>query len=131
MVAYLTKSDASEGFNQVIDFLNGSYIKYALTVNPNIYVSCIKQFWNIVAIKQIKESSRKGQNRIKTGQKREAWRSQEMPEAVTVERARKTKENKKRMNENANTSKKLFKFKVKKKREGPNLQYPERSKRRD
>nr|GEV62518.1 hypothetical protein [Tanacetum cinerariifolium] len=27
MVAYLTKSDASEGFNQVIDFLNGSYIK--------------------------------------------------------------------------------------------------------
>nr|GEU31666.1 hypothetical protein [Tanacetum cinerariifolium] len=52
MVAYLTKSDASEGFNQVIDFLNGSYIKYALTVNPNIYVSCIKHFWNTVAIKQ-------------------------------------------------------------------------------
>nr|GEX81814.1 putative ribonuclease H-like domain-containing protein [Tanacetum cinerariifolium] len=44
-------SDASEGFNQVIDFLNGSYIKYALTVNPNIYVSCIKQFWNTVVIK--------------------------------------------------------------------------------
>nr|GFA12409.1 hypothetical protein [Tanacetum cinerariifolium] len=31
MVSYLNKSDASEGFNQVIDFLNGSYIKYALT----------------------------------------------------------------------------------------------------
>nr|GFB00436.1 xylulose kinase-1 [Tanacetum cinerariifolium] len=53
MVAYLTKSDANERFNQVIDFLNGSYIKYALTVNPNIYVSCIKQFWNTVAIKQV------------------------------------------------------------------------------
>nr|GFB42784.1 hypothetical protein [Tanacetum cinerariifolium] len=52
MVAYLTKCDASEGFNQVIDFLNGSYIKYALTVNLNIYVSCIKQFWNTVTIKQ-------------------------------------------------------------------------------
>nr|GFB50809.1 hypothetical protein [Tanacetum cinerariifolium] len=52
MVAYLTKSDASKGFNQVVDFLNGSYIKYALTGNPNIYVSCIKQFWNTVAIKQ-------------------------------------------------------------------------------
>nr|GEX71239.1 hypothetical protein [Tanacetum cinerariifolium] len=52
MVAYLNKSDASEGFNQVIDFLNGSYIKYALTVNPTIYVSCIKQFWNTVVIKQ-------------------------------------------------------------------------------
>nr|GEY22013.1 xylulose kinase-1 [Tanacetum cinerariifolium] len=52
MVAYLHKSDASEGFNQVIDFLNGSYIKYALTVNPNIYISCIKQFWNTVVVKQ-------------------------------------------------------------------------------
>nr|GEZ04248.1 reverse transcriptase domain-containing protein [Tanacetum cinerariifolium] len=51
MVAYLTKSDASEGFNQIIDFLDRCYIKNALAVNPNIYVSCIKQFWNTVAIK--------------------------------------------------------------------------------
>nr|GEY93530.1 hypothetical protein [Tanacetum cinerariifolium] len=58
MVAYLTKSDASEGFNQVIDFLNGSYLKYALTVIPNIYVSCIKQFWNTVAIKQVNDVTR-------------------------------------------------------------------------
>nr|GFA10602.1 hypothetical protein [Tanacetum cinerariifolium] len=58
MVAYLTKSDASRGFNQVIDFLNGSYIKYALTVNLNIYVSCIKQFWNTVAIKQVNDVTR-------------------------------------------------------------------------
>nr|GEY70369.1 hypothetical protein [Tanacetum cinerariifolium] len=41
MVANLSKSDASEGSNQIIDFLNGSYIEYALTVNPTIYVSCI------------------------------------------------------------------------------------------
>nr|GFC43926.1 xylulose kinase-1 [Tanacetum cinerariifolium] len=52
MVAYLTKSDASKGFDQIIDFLDGCYIKYALTVDPNIYVSCIKQFWNTVVIKQ-------------------------------------------------------------------------------
>nr|GEW55833.1 retrovirus-related Pol polyprotein from transposon TNT 1-94 [Tanacetum cinerariifolium] len=39
---------------------------------------------------------RKGQNRIKTGQKQEAWRSQEKSEAVTVDRARKTKGNAKR-----------------------------------
>nr|GEX83486.1 hypothetical protein [Tanacetum cinerariifolium] len=58
MVAYLTKSDASKGFNQIIDFLNGCYIKYALTVNPNIYVSCIKQFWNTVAIKQVNDVTR-------------------------------------------------------------------------
>nr|GFA50743.1 hypothetical protein [Tanacetum cinerariifolium] len=36
---------------------------------------------------KVKESSRKEQNRIKTGQKREAWRSQEMSEVVTVDRA--------------------------------------------
>nr|GEU88343.1 hypothetical protein [Tanacetum cinerariifolium] len=58
MVAYLTKSDASERFNQVINFLNGSYIKYALTVNPNIYVSCIKKFWNTVTIKQDNDVTR-------------------------------------------------------------------------
>nr|GEV15449.1 hypothetical protein [Tanacetum cinerariifolium] len=52
MVAYLSKSDASEGCNQIIDFLNRSSIKYALTMNPNIYVSCIKQFWTIVAVKK-------------------------------------------------------------------------------
>nr|GEW56369.1 ribonuclease H-like domain, reverse transcriptase, RNA-dependent DNA polymerase [Tanacetum cinerariifolium] len=52
MVAYLSKSNASKGFNQIIDFLNGSSIKYALTVNPNIYVSHIKQFWTTVAVNQ-------------------------------------------------------------------------------
>nr|GEZ17076.1 xylulose kinase-1 [Tanacetum cinerariifolium] len=58
MVAYLNKSDASEGFNQIIDFLNGSYIAYALTVNPTIYESCIKQFWNTVAVKQSNDVTR-------------------------------------------------------------------------
>nr|GEW38343.1 hypothetical protein [Tanacetum cinerariifolium] len=57
-VAYLTKSDASKGFTQVIDFLNRSYIKYALTMNPDIYVSYIKQFWNTVAIKQVNDVTR-------------------------------------------------------------------------
>nr|GEX29294.1 xylulose kinase-1 [Tanacetum cinerariifolium] len=55
MVAYLSKSDASEGFNQIIDFLNGISIKYALTVNPNIYVSYIKQFWTTVAVKKVND----------------------------------------------------------------------------
>nr|GEU54595.1 uncharacterized mitochondrial protein AtMg00810-like [Tanacetum cinerariifolium] len=45
-------------FNQVIDFLNGSYLKYALIVNPNIYVSCIKQFRNIVVVKQDNDVTR-------------------------------------------------------------------------
>nr|GEU55932.1 ribonuclease H-like domain, reverse transcriptase, RNA-dependent DNA polymerase [Tanacetum cinerariifolium] len=33
---------------QIIDFLNANPIKYALTVNPTIYASCIEQFWVIV-----------------------------------------------------------------------------------
>nr|GFA12350.1 ribonuclease H-like domain, reverse transcriptase, RNA-dependent DNA polymerase [Tanacetum cinerariifolium] len=39
VVAILEKSDAAEGFEQIIDFLSGSYIDYALTVNPHIYIS--------------------------------------------------------------------------------------------
>nr|GFA38098.1 hypothetical protein [Tanacetum cinerariifolium] len=52
VVAILEKSDAAEGFEQIIDFLSGSYIHYALTVNLHIYVSCIKQFWNSVSVKR-------------------------------------------------------------------------------
>nr|GEV14410.1 hypothetical protein [Tanacetum cinerariifolium] len=51
-------SAVSEGFNQIINFLNGSSIKYALTVNQNIYVSCIKQFWTTVAVKQVNDVTR-------------------------------------------------------------------------
>nr|GEW09904.1 hypothetical protein [Tanacetum cinerariifolium] len=50
-VAILAKSDAAKGFEQFIDFLNESYIYYALTVNPHIYVSCIKQFLNTASVK--------------------------------------------------------------------------------
>ncbi|GJV92857.1 hypothetical protein Tco_1540670 [Tanacetum coccineum] len=44
MVAYLKKPKGSEGFHQIVDFLNASHIRYALTKNPTIYVSYIKQF---------------------------------------------------------------------------------------
>nr|GEV42435.1 hypothetical protein [Tanacetum cinerariifolium] len=38
------KPTESEGFEQIIDFLDANPIKYALTVNLTIYTSCIKQF---------------------------------------------------------------------------------------
>nr|GFC95041.1 hypothetical protein [Tanacetum cinerariifolium] len=41
MVAYLTKSDADEGFNQIIDFLNGSSIKEALHLEDAGGVECL------------------------------------------------------------------------------------------
>nr|GFB79009.1 hypothetical protein [Tanacetum cinerariifolium] len=52
MVAILEKSDVAEGFEQIIDFLSGSYINHALTVNPCEYISCIKQFWNTAVVKR-------------------------------------------------------------------------------
>ncbi|GJW15848.1 hypothetical protein Tco_0019981 [Tanacetum coccineum] len=45
MVAFLEKSTGSAGFHQVIDFLNRSYICYALTKKLVVSVSFIKQFW--------------------------------------------------------------------------------------
>nr|GFA68118.1 ribonuclease H-like domain, reverse transcriptase, RNA-dependent DNA polymerase [Tanacetum cinerariifolium] len=57
-VSAVGKSVSSEEFNQIIDFLNGSYIEYALTVNPTIYVSCIKQFWKTVAVKSSNDVTR-------------------------------------------------------------------------
>ncbi|GKE75055.1 hypothetical protein Tco_1537096 [Tanacetum coccineum] len=45
MVTYIQKSEGSEGFHQIVDFLNICHTKYALIENPTIYVSLIKQFW--------------------------------------------------------------------------------------
>ncbi|GKB37243.1 hypothetical protein Tco_0882185 [Tanacetum coccineum] len=42
MVAFLSKPAKSEGFEQIVNFLNAHPIRYALTVNPTIYVSCIE-----------------------------------------------------------------------------------------
>ncbi|GKD80571.1 hypothetical protein Tco_1347410 [Tanacetum coccineum] len=49
MVTYLHKTEGSEGFHQIVDFLNISHIKYALIENPTIYVSLIQQFWQTTA----------------------------------------------------------------------------------
>nr|GEV25830.1 hypothetical protein [Tanacetum cinerariifolium] len=48
MIAYLNKTKGSEGFHQIVDFLNYSPIKFALTENPTIYTSLIQQFWQTV-----------------------------------------------------------------------------------
>ncbi|GJW15112.1 hypothetical protein Tco_0019245 [Tanacetum coccineum] len=39
------KPKESNGFEEIIDFLNASSVQYALTVNPTIYTTCIEQFW--------------------------------------------------------------------------------------
>ncbi|GJW12545.1 hypothetical protein Tco_1578372 [Tanacetum coccineum] len=50
MVAYLEKSEGSEGFHQIIDFLTISHIKNALTEFPTLYASPIEQFWQTAAL---------------------------------------------------------------------------------
>ncbi|GKA34997.1 hypothetical protein Tco_0721426 [Tanacetum coccineum] len=53
MVAFLSKPAESEGFEQIVDFLNANPINYALTINPTIYSSCIKKFWSTVKAKTV------------------------------------------------------------------------------
>ncbi|GJR93800.1 putative ribonuclease H-like domain-containing protein [Tanacetum coccineum] len=50
MVAYLIKSKGSEDFYEIIDFLSGSHISYALTESPILYMSLIEQFWQTAAL---------------------------------------------------------------------------------
>ncbi|GKE35853.1 hypothetical protein Tco_1455175, partial [Tanacetum coccineum] len=58
MVAYLEKSEGSDGFHQIIDFLSTSHIKYALTESPTIYASTIEQFWEITALRTTEDGVR-------------------------------------------------------------------------
>ncbi|GKE11712.1 hypothetical protein Tco_1415263 [Tanacetum coccineum] len=55
MVAFLEKPAESDGFHEIIDFLNANQIRYALTVNPTIYTSCIEQFWATTKVKTVNE----------------------------------------------------------------------------
>ncbi|GKC39569.1 hypothetical protein Tco_1051953 [Tanacetum coccineum] len=50
MVTFLKKPEGSAGFHQIVDFLNSTHIKYALTENQTIYVSLIHQFWQTASV---------------------------------------------------------------------------------
>nr|GFA80669.1 hypothetical protein [Tanacetum cinerariifolium] len=58
LVAFFAKPIECEGFEQIIDFLNASYVKFALTVNPTVYTSCIEQFWATAKVKNVNEEAR-------------------------------------------------------------------------
>ncbi|GJR22299.1 hypothetical protein Tco_0970826 [Tanacetum coccineum] len=79
MVAYLVKSESSEGFDEIIDFLTLSHIYYALTENPIIFVSLIEQFWETAVshpvttqaaqIKDLKSQIKQLKKKAKPGRK--------------------------------------------------------------
>ncbi|GKA52322.1 hypothetical protein Tco_0745518 [Tanacetum coccineum] len=53
MVAYLKKPTGSEGFQEIVNFLNGSHIRFALIKNPTIYVSLIEKFWQTATVRTV------------------------------------------------------------------------------
>nr|GEW46873.1 hypothetical protein [Tanacetum cinerariifolium] len=55
LVTFLEKPTESDGFQQIVDFLNANPIKYALTVSHTIYTSCIKQFWTFSKVKTVND----------------------------------------------------------------------------
>nr|GFA17329.1 hypothetical protein [Tanacetum cinerariifolium] len=58
LIAYLEKPAESEGFKLILDFLNGSSVRYALTASPTICTSCIKQFWSTAKVKIVNDKVR-------------------------------------------------------------------------
>ncbi|GKD70564.1 putative ribonuclease H-like domain-containing protein, partial [Tanacetum coccineum] len=57
MVAFLNKIEGSEDFHDIIDFLSGSHISYALTASPLLYKSLIDQFWHTAVLSITKEGA--------------------------------------------------------------------------
>nr|GEU35812.1 hypothetical protein [Tanacetum cinerariifolium] len=55
LVSFLEKPSESEGFEQIVDFLNAKPIIYALMVNPTVYALCVKQFWTTAKVKKVND----------------------------------------------------------------------------
>ncbi|GKD96112.1 hypothetical protein Tco_1380009 [Tanacetum coccineum] len=53
MVAFLKKPNESMGFTEIVDFLKGTSLRYALSHNPTIYDSLVKQFWHTATVRTL------------------------------------------------------------------------------
>nr|GEW24131.1 xylulose kinase-1 [Tanacetum cinerariifolium] len=58
MIAILEKTEHNINFHQVVDFIEDSHIRYALTINPTVYVSHIRQFWSTARIETTNEETK-------------------------------------------------------------------------
>ncbi|GJR00361.1 hypothetical protein Tco_0523345 [Tanacetum coccineum] len=54
-VGFLEKPNGSADYHQVLDFLQGSHIRYAITHDPIIYDSLVKQFWSTASLRASEE----------------------------------------------------------------------------
>ncbi|GJV84719.1 hypothetical protein Tco_1524617, partial [Tanacetum coccineum] len=50
-VGYMEKPKGSDDYHQVLDFLRGSHFRYALTHDPIIFDSLVKQFWSTASLR--------------------------------------------------------------------------------
>nr|GEV85292.1 hypothetical protein [Tanacetum cinerariifolium] len=58
MIAILEKTENNINFHQIVDFIEASHIRYALTINPTVYVSHIRQFWSTARIETTNEETK-------------------------------------------------------------------------
>nr|GEV08848.1 hypothetical protein [Tanacetum cinerariifolium] len=58
MIAILEKYEHNADFHQIVNFVEASHIRYALTINPTVYVSHIRQFWSTARIETTNEGTK-------------------------------------------------------------------------
>nr|GFA88768.1 hypothetical protein [Tanacetum cinerariifolium]GFA99666.1 hypothetical protein [Tanacetum cinerariifolium] len=58
MVAILEKCEHNVDFHPIVDFVEASPLRYALTFKPTVYVSHIRQFWSTARIKTTEEGTK-------------------------------------------------------------------------
>nr|GEU85470.1 hypothetical protein [Tanacetum cinerariifolium] len=54
----MEKYEHNVDFHQIVNFVEASQIRYALTINPTVYVSCIRQFWSTTRIETTDEGTK-------------------------------------------------------------------------
>nr|GFC45664.1 hypothetical protein [Tanacetum cinerariifolium] len=56
--AILEKSEHNVDFHPMVDFVEASPLRYALTFKPTVYVSHIRQFWSTAKIETTEEETK-------------------------------------------------------------------------
>nr|GEY00034.1 hypothetical protein [Tanacetum cinerariifolium] len=58
LIAILEKYEHKQDLQQIVDFVKASHLRYALSYNPTVYVSHIRQFWSTARIETTKEGTK-------------------------------------------------------------------------
>nr|GEY70852.1 hypothetical protein [Tanacetum cinerariifolium] len=58
ILLFLRPIPLNTNFHPIVDFIQASHLRYALTINPTVYVSHIRQFWSTARIETTKEGTK-------------------------------------------------------------------------